>query len=79
MKEFFGLDQLWGVLLISFLTALYTILGGLKAVAVTESIQSVMLLGGSILITIFAWQESGGMSEVMKITEPSHFNIVKAA
>ncbi|WP_281988255.1 sodium:solute symporter family transporter [Aquimarina aggregata] len=53
MKEFFGLDQLWGVLLISFLTALYTILGGLKAVAVTESIQSVMLLGGSILITVF--------------------------
>ncbi len=53
MKEFFGLDQLWGVLLISILTALYTILGGLKAVAVTETIQSVMLLGGSILITIF--------------------------
>lgn len=53
MKEFFGLDQLWGVLLISFLTALYTIVGGLKAVAVTESIQSVMLLGGSILITLF--------------------------
>ena len=53
MKEFFGLGQLWGVLLISFLTALYTILGGLKAVAVTESIQSVMLLGGSILITAF--------------------------
>lgn len=53
MKEFFGLDQLWGVLLISLLTALYTILGGLKAVAVTESIQSVLLLGGSILITVF--------------------------
>ncbi|MFY0626580.1 MAG: sodium/solute symporter [Reichenbachiella sp.] len=53
MKEFFGLDQFWGVLLISMLTALYTILGGLKAVAVTESIQSVMLLGGSILITLF--------------------------
>jgi len=53
MKEFFGLDQVWGVLIISLLTALYTILGGLKAVAVTETIQSVMLLGGSILITVF--------------------------
>ncbi|MGY3052985.1 SSS family solute:Na+ symporter [Pedobacter sp. UYEF25] len=53
MKEFFGLDQIWGVLLISLLTALYTILGGLKAVAVTETIQSVILLGGSILITVF--------------------------
>ncbi|MEX0314624.1 MAG: sodium/solute symporter [Allomuricauda sp.] len=53
MREFFGLDQLWGVLLISLLTAMYTILGGLKAVAVTESIQSVLLLGGSILITVF--------------------------
>ncbi|TDG36247.1 sodium:glucose symporter [Pedobacter changchengzhani] len=53
MKEFFGLDQFWGVLIISIFTAIYTVLGGLKAVAVTESIQSVILLGGSILITIF--------------------------
>ena len=53
MKEFFGLDQFWGVLLISSLTALYTIAGGLKAVAVTETIQSAILLGGSILITSF--------------------------
>ncbi|MEJ7736430.1 MAG: sodium/solute symporter [Chitinophagaceae bacterium] len=53
MKEFFGLDQIWGVLLISILTAFYTILGGLKAVAITETIQSVILLGGSILITVF--------------------------
>lgn len=53
MKEFFGLDQVWGVLIISILTAIYTILGGLRAVAVTETIQSVMLLGGCILITLF--------------------------
>jgi SSS family solute:Na+ symporter len=53
MKEFFGLDQFWGVLLISIFTAFYTIIGGLKAVAVTETIQSVLLLGGSILITVF--------------------------
>ena len=56
MKEFFGLDQVWGVLIISILTAIYTILGGLRAVAVTETIQSVMLLGGCILITIFGLQ-----------------------
>lgn len=53
MKEFFGLNQFWGILIISFFTALYTIVGGLKAVAVTETIQSVMLLGGSVLITVF--------------------------
>lgn len=53
MREFFALDQLYGVLLISGLTALYTIVGGLKAVAVTETIQSVMLLGGSMLLTAF--------------------------
>ncbi|MDN5213195.1 sodium/solute symporter [Fulvivirgaceae bacterium BMA12] len=56
MKEFFGLDQVWGVLIISILTAIYTIQGGLRAVAVTETIQSVMLLGGCILITIFGLQ-----------------------
>lgn len=52
VKLFFGLDELVAVILIAILTTIYTVLGGLKAVAVTETIQSVLLLGGAILITM---------------------------
>jgi SSS family solute:Na+ symporter len=51
VKLFFGLDELVAIILIALLTTVYTVLGGLKAVAVTETIQSVLLLGGAVLIT----------------------------
>ncbi len=71
--------ELWMIIsVLAVVAGLYTISGGLTAVVYTDAIQAIILIFGSILITIFAWQESGGMSEVMKITEPSHFNIVKS-
>jgi len=48
------------VLTIAALTGLYTILGGLTAVVVTESLQTIVLLAGAITITLFAWVRVGG-------------------
>lgn len=48
------------VLTIAALTGLYTILGGLTAVVVTESIQTIVLLVGALTITLFAWVRVGG-------------------
>jgi len=52
VKLFFGLNELVAIILIALLTTIYTVLGGLKAVAVTETIQSALLLGGAVLITM---------------------------
>lgn len=54
MHEFFGIDVFTSVLVISAITTLYTVTGGLKAVVITESIQTVLLIIGSIAITWFA-------------------------
>src|SRR5882762_5356993 len=43
LKTLFGVSLYKSVIVISLVTALYTIIGGLKAVVVTESIQSVVL------------------------------------
>jgi len=51
---FFGISVLTSILVISVITAIYTVLGGLKAVVVTESIQTVILILGAILLTVFA-------------------------
>ena len=53
-EQFFGVDVIASILIISVVTGIYTVLGGLKAVVVTETIQTVLLVGGSILVTALA-------------------------
>jgi SSS family solute:Na+ symporter len=53
-EQFFGIDVLTSIIIISVITTIYTVLGGLKAVVITETIQTVLLLFGAVLVTIFA-------------------------
>lgn len=46
------------------LTGVYTIFGGLRAVVYTEVAQTILLLGGSAFVTIFALGKLGGWSEL---------------
>ncbi len=52
-KSFFGIDVTLSIVIISFITAIYTVLGGLKAVMITESVQTIILVVGAFLLTIF--------------------------
>ena len=53
-ESFFGIDVIVSIVLISVITATYTILGGLKAVVVTETVQAFILIFGAFLLTLFA-------------------------
>ncbi len=53
-ETFFGINVITSILVISVVTTIYTVLGGLKAVVVTETIQSVILIIGAIVLTGFA-------------------------
>ena len=53
-NAFFGINVFTSILVISVITTIYTVLGGLKAVVVTESIQTVILIVGAIVLTGFA-------------------------
>lgn len=53
-EQFFGFDVVISILIISTVTGIYTVLGGLRAVVVTETIQTVLLIGGSIVVTALA-------------------------
>ena len=69
---------LWMIIAgLAVVAGLYTISGGLAAVVYTDAVQAVILIFGSILITYFAWNQSGGFPEVMKVTDPSHLDIIK--
>jgi SSS family solute:Na+ symporter len=53
-KQFFGIDVVTSIFIISVITAIYTVLGGLKAVVVTETIQTGILVLGAVAVTLFA-------------------------
>jgi len=51
-EAFLHIDVIWSIIIISLVTVIYTVLGGLKAVVVTETIQTFLLLGGAVLVTV---------------------------
>jgi len=71
-----GMDSFWiGSILVIVLTGLYTILGGLRAVAYTEALQTVVLVFGSILVTIFGLKALGGWGELRAVCGSEMFNL----
>ena len=51
-ESFLGVPMIWTIIVLSIFTFIYTVLGGLKAVVMTENLQVILLLGGAILLTI---------------------------
>ncbi len=54
------------IIAIAALTGLYTIVGGLLAVVVTESLQTGVLLAGAAIITAAAWMRLGGWGPLVE-------------
>ncbi len=72
------LDSFWiGSILVIILTGLYTILGGLRAVAYTEALQTFVLVFGSILVTIFGLIKLGGWDKLREVCGSDMFNLWK--
>lgn len=53
-ESFFGISVVHSIILISIVTTVYTVVGGLKAVMITESVQTVILVAGAVFVTFFA-------------------------
>jgi len=70
-----GVEFWTGALITVILTGIYTILGGLKAVVYTESLQAIVLLLGSITVTIVGLIKIGGWDNLVSIAGGDHFNL----
>ena len=69
LKTLFGLNMYTSVIIISVITAIYTIVGGLKAVVVTESIQTIVLIIGAVVISIAAYKAMGGWQPMTRVLQ----------
>ena len=71
-------DSFWlGSILVLVVTGLYTTLGGFRAVAYTETVQTVILIAGSALVTYYGLQEIGGWGELKETIGSDQFNLWK--
>ena len=78
VSELLNLDFWVGAIGIVIFTGIYTIIGGLKAVVYTETLQTVVLIAGSVIITYLGFQEVGGWNQLTKTVlevSPDHFNM----
>jgi SSS family solute:Na+ symporter len=78
------LNSFWvGSILVLVLTGAYTVLGGLRAVAYTEALQTFILVFGSALVTFFGLRMLGdgslvtGWSKLREIAGSEMFNLWK--
>jgi len=83
LKTFFGIDIMVSILVISFITTLYSILGGLRAIVVIETFQSVILIGGAALLTILSIGMLGdqgihSMEELKAVLRPNQLDILQS-
>jgi len=73
-----GMDSFWiGSILLIILTGIYTIIGGLRAVVYTETLQTFVKIIGAILVTYYGLEALGGWGKLREICGSEMFNLWK--
>ena len=75
-QQVFGIKELWGIdffwisaIGLVLITAVYTIVGGMKSVLYTSVLQTPILLLGSLIILVLGLKELGGWDEMMRLCD----------
>ncbi len=71
-------DSFWvGSVLVVILTGLYTMLGGMRAVAYNDAVQVIVLITGSAVLTFYGLAQLGGWGELRRLCGSDMFNLWK--
>ncbi len=79
LEGLFGIPVMASIIVAAVLTGVYTILGGLLAVVVTESAQTILLLAGAITITAVGYYKVGGWSGLAGSVEATKLTVLRSA
>ncbi len=78
VSELLGIPFWYGAIGVVVFTGIYTVVGGMKAVIYTETLQTIVLILGSVVITYLGLQQVGGWNELqdtVRAVSPDHFNM----
>lgn len=72
------IDSFWiGSIAVIVLTGLYTMIGGMRAVAYNDAVQVIVLISGSALLTLYGLHKLGGWGELRRLCGSDMFNLWK--
>ncbi len=72
------INSFWiGSILVIVLTGLYTMLGGMRAVAYNDAVQVIVLITGSACLTFYGLHKLGGWGELRRLCGSDMFNLWK--
>ncbi|HEX8319500.1 sodium:solute symporter [Longimicrobium sp.] len=74
-----GINFWTGALVVVVATGIYTLFGGLRAVLITDTIQMVVLILGSIVVTVVGLNAVGGWGELTRAAGPEFMDMWKPA
>jgi solute:Na+ symporter, SSS family len=72
-----GWDMYTSAIVIVLITGLYTVLGGLSAVIYADLVQTVILIGGSLLLTLIGLDRAGGWNALVAGTPQDFWSMFK--
>ena len=65
------------ITVLAFLAGAYTIMGGLSAVMITDTIQAVLMILASLTISVLAVHYAGGWSSITAAVEPNMLSLIR--
>ncbi|WKZ61042.1 MAG: sodium:solute symporter [Cyclobacteriaceae bacterium] len=75
IATFMGFDFWTSALVLVILTGIYTVLGGMRAVVYTEALQAVLLIIGSLILTLIGLNELGGWDAMIASAPKEKLNM----
>lgn len=75
IATFMGFDFWTSAFVLVILTGIYTVLGGMRAVVYTEALQAVLLIIGSLILTLIGLSELGGWDAMIASTPKEKLNM----
>jgi SSS family solute:Na+ symporter len=78
LKHVMGVDSMTGAVILVVATGAYTIAGGLTAVIYTELLQTFVLIGGALLLTVVGLHQVGGFAGLHAALPADYFHMFKS-
>jgi SSS family solute:Na+ symporter len=73
-----GIDFWTGAVIVVLATGVYTVVGGMRAVLVSDMLQMFVMIGGAIVVTVVGLNAVGGWSELRAAAPPEFFSLWRA-
>lgn len=75
--EVIGIGFWTGAFVVVIATGIYTVMGGLRAVVYTELLQTFILIGGSVVVTVIGLSHIGGWGAMRAAVDSSYMSVWK--